>query len=122
MKKKWDIKITADTNDADYVTQVSTISDEDMAKIKPLIAAIKAFKPYQGRSESGLKWTHGHNYPWGENSLREDLGEKSPREVYKGFDEDTFDTLEDLLPRGEYGIHTIVSIEVAPKVKWEKLL
>lgn len=118
---QWDIKIEADTNDADYVMEISTISDEDLNKIKPLIAAIKAFKSYKGRSKSGLTHYHQNNYPHGE-CLRCDLGEKPPREIYKGFDEEVFELFEDLLPHGEYGIHTIVSIEVTPHNKWKKLL
>ncbi len=120
-KKQWDIKITADTNDADYVTEISSISDGDLNKIKPLIAAIKNFKPYKTRVD-GLDWSHSHNYPWGEHLPREDLGEKYPREIYKGFDEEVFQIFEDLIPHGEYGIHTIESIEIAPQIKWEKLL
>lgn len=120
-KKQWDIKITADTNDADYVTEISQITDEDLNKIKPLIAAIKNFKAYTVKID-GLKWTHDHNYPVGEYSPREDLGEKHPREIYKGFSEEVFQIFEDLIPRGEHGIHTIESIEIAPTIKWEKLL
>jgi hypothetical protein len=117
MKKEWDIKITADSNDGDYVTEMSAISDEDLAKIKPLIAAIKAFKTY-----TVGKWSHHHNYPFGEHLPRTDLGEKSPREIYEGFDEEVFDIFEDLLPHAEYGIHTIESIEIAAHIKWQKLL
>ncbi|RJQ25033.1 hypothetical protein C4577_06520 [Candidatus Parcubacteria bacterium] len=120
--KEWDIKIVADTNDADYVTEISNISDKDLTKIKPLIAAIKAFKPYKTKSDSGLNWTHDNNYPCGEHCPREDLGEKYPQEIYKGLDEEVFEIFEDLIPRGEYGIHTIKSIEIAPHIKWEKLL
>lgn len=118
---QWDIKIKADTNDADYVMEISKISDEDLNKIKPLIAAIKAFKPYRTKKD-GLHWTHHHNYPCGEHCPRTDLGEKHPRDIYRGFDEDTWQIFENLLPHGEYGIHTIVSIEVTPHKKWKKLL
>lgn len=119
-KKTWDIKITADTNDADYVTEISEITEEDLDKIKPLIAAIKRFKPYTTKS-NGLSWSHHHNYPFGEG-LREDLGEKPPQEVYKGFDEEVFQIFEDLIPCSEHGIHTIVSIDIAPHIKWKSLL
>lgn len=122
----WDIKIKADTNDADYVMEISQISDEDLTKIKPLIAAIKAFKPYKTKTDPNcgyqMDWQHHHNYPCGEYSPRKDLGEKHPREIYPGFDEDTWQIFEDLLPHGENGIHTIVSIQVTPHKKWEKLL
>ena len=117
----WDIKIVADTNDADYITKISEISDEDLSKIKPLIAAIKEFKPYKVKKD-GMSWVHGHNYPWGEYSPRGDLGEKDSREIYKGIDEEVFQMFEELIPYGEHGIHTIESIEITPHIKWEKLL
>ena len=37
---KYEIAITVDTNDADYVTETSTIDSDDLEKIKPLIKAI----------------------------------------------------------------------------------
>ncbi len=120
-KKMWEIKIKADTNDADYVTEISQISDADLNKIKPLIEAIKAFKPYTTKVD-GMTWTHSNNYPHGEYCPREDLGELPPRKVYKGFNDKVFDIFESYLPFGEHGIHTIISIEVAPVIKWETLL
>lgn len=83
MKKEWSIKIVADTNDADYVTEITEISDKTLEKIKPLIEAIKNFEPYNGKSESGLDWAHSHNYPCGEYAPREDLGELTPQEIFK---------------------------------------
>ncbi len=121
MKKTWEIKITADTNDADYVTEISKITEKDLDKIKPLIEAIKKFKPYTTKSD-GLSWTHSHNYPWGEHLPRKDLGERHPNEIYKGIDEEAFEIFQDLIPHGEHGIHTIVSIDIAPIIKWKKLL
>lgn len=120
---KYEITIKVDTNDGDYATEISTISDSDLDKIKPLIAAIKKFQPYKTKSESGMDWEHSHNYPYGE-VLREDLGEKEPRDYYHGVvsNNDVFDLFEDLLPYGEYGFHTIVSIDVTPLVKKAKLL
>ena len=52
-------------NDGDYITTVSTISEKDLAAIKPLIAAIKDFKSYEveykGYDGVKNKWTHHHN-------------------------------------------------------------
>ena len=111
---KYEIAITADTNDGDYITEVSEISEEDLDTIKPLIQAIKEFKPYKN------KYTHHHNYPWGEY-VRDDMGEKSARELYK-FDEEIFELFEEYIPYGEYGIHTIESITICPLQKKTKLL
>ena len=123
-KQEWfEITITADTNDADYVTKVSKISSDNLEKIKPLIEAIKKFKPYNTEIRDGLKWTHDHNFPFGTGEYipRADLGERFPRQIYN-FPEAIFDIFEDLLPFGEYGIHTIESIEVTPFIKKVKLL
>lgn len=120
---QFEITIIADTNDGDYVTQVSEISEENLSFIKPLIAAIKKFKSYKAKVEDSLgkfTWTHHHNYPIGE-CRRDDLGEKSPRELYN-FDEKIFDFFEGLLPYSEYGIYTIESIMVCPFQKKIKLL
>lgn len=121
MSKQWEIKIVADTNDADYVTEVSKISDDELNKILPLIKAIKNFKPYTVKVR-GTNWTHGHNFPDGEYSPRTDLGEKTINEIYSEFSEETIETFRDLVPTGEYGIHTIESIKIAPAKKWTTLL
>lgn len=120
-KNKYDITIKIDTNDADYNIQVSTITEEELEKIKPLIKQISKFKPYTVPCSWNVNGrTHRHNYPYGE-CLREDLGEKSPRELYKA-DDEVFELFEDLMPCNEYGFHTIESIEVTPYVKKVKLL
>lgn len=119
----YEITITVDFNDADYNTKVSCISEENLERIKPLIEAIKNFKPYEATySGSGLKWMHGHNYPCGENLPRTDLGGKSPEEIYPQFDEATHELFRELCPHGEYGFHTVVSVEITPFVKKTKLL
>lgn len=124
-ENQFEITIIADTNDADYVTQISKISESELESIKPLIKAIKNFKPYQTNSSHGAYChNHTHNFPTGE-CQREDLGEKAPCEVYQGVvSEDVFEFFaEELVPPGhEYGIHTIKSIEVTPYVKKIKLL
>lgn len=124
-KEKYEISIKVDTNDADYNTEVSIITKDELELIKPLIKQIKKFKPYTTTikySHSNQHYTreHRHNYPYGE-CLRKDLGEKSPEELYEA-DEEVFNFFHDLMPYNEYGFHTIESIEVTPYVKKEKLL
>lgn len=116
------IIITVDANDADYNTKVSKISKKDLDKIKPLIAAIKKFKPYKTCSENKLKRTHCHNYPYGDFSPRSSLGEKSATALYPEFDEDIHEMFTSLCPFGEHGWHTIESIYIAPYTKGKKLL
>lgn len=124
-KKEWELIIVADTNDGDYVTEITAVDTETLDKIKPLVKAIKNFKPYIGQYESydGTMrgTTHDHNWPDGE-CLREDMGEKNIYEIYSDFDEDVIDTFRDLCPVDEYGIHTIESVKVCPYVKKEKWL
>lgn len=109
-----EIKIVVDENDADYLTSVREISDEDLAKIMPLIEAIKQFKPYSLKAgQYGLTWTHDHNYVTGE-CQREDLGEKSVEEYYSQIDSETHELFQEFCPFSEHGFHTIKSIEVYP--------
>ena len=112
----YEITIVVDTNDGDYNTSINCISEENLEKIRPLITAIKNFKPYKNKGR-----THNHNFPYGE-MCREDLGEESFEEIYSEFSEEMW-IFEDLIPYGgEWGFHTITSIEYGPYVKKIKLL
>lgn len=121
-KSKFEITITVDTNDADYQTQVSTISEDDLKKIKPLIKAIKAFKPYTTvvHGSNGYRRTHNNNYSYGE-CCREDLGEIPSHQFYK-FPEEVFEIFENCCPMNEFGFHTVKSVTVSPTIKKQKLL
>lgn len=105
------IEIVADTNDADYVTSRVLVTDKILEKIKPVIEAIKNFKPYEVEYESyggrKSKTRHDHNYPNGE-CCREDMGEKTTQDLYGYLD--GFEVFDEMVPYGEYGIHTIISI------------
>ena len=111
----YNIFITGDQNDANYVTKTSVITSEGLEFIKPLIEAINNFKPYEGDHP----FTHHHNFPFGEHLPREDLGEKSPEEIYSHIDPDIIDFFYDLVP---LNIHTITLIEVSPYQETEVLL
>jgi hypothetical protein len=110
------ILIQIDTNDADYMSSANEITDEEIEKIRPVIEAIKNFKPYIGTKKS-YKNEHDSNYPTGE-CCREDLGEKTAEELYGHIP--GFETFEELLPYPEYGFHTIESIKIIQIV--ERLL
>ena len=102
--------VEVDTNDADYVGKIVKVEDELAEKFKPLIEKIKQFKPYETTGRSGLTWNHDCNFPCGE-CLREDLGEKTPMELYD-ITEAEFEEFRDAfrLWGDDYGLHTIVSI------------
>jgi len=119
----YEIMIRVDTNDADYDTKISSITKEELESIRPIIAAIKNFKPYKVNVKS-IDWTHDHNWAYGE-LLREDLGEKKPEEIYSDldFETDAMYLFKDLLPGGsEYGFHSIKNIEAYPRPEKEILL
>lgn len=106
--RKFYVKI--DTNDADYIGKLVDVEDEDVEKWLPLIEKIKNFKPYIGESKSGSKWTHSHNFPYGD-VFRDDLGEKGPCELYNITEDELYEFIETFsLYGGEYGFHTITEI------------
>ncbi len=123
MSKKLEIMIRVDTNDADYDVNTTEITEEELDSIRPIIEAVKNFKPYKGKNGK-YEHTHHHNWPSGE-LCREDLGEKKPEDIYTDldFETDAMYLFEDLLPGGgEYGFHSIDKIEIYPMPVKETLL
>lgn len=115
METKLYIVVKADMNDGDYIEECSEISREELDKIRPLLAAINDFRPYQvGRC------THHHNFCTGE-ALRDDLGEKTPEELYPDY-LDELEIFSEYVPHGEYGIHTIKSVKVLEVINEEKFI
>jgi len=105
------IIITADTNDGDYITERYKITDEQIAKIIPVVEAIKKikFEPYIVTKPGYWSHKQNSNYPTGEMH-RSDLGEKSAKDLYGHLE--GFELFNSFCPLGEYGIHTIVSVEI----------
>ncbi len=120
-KKQTDLYLVVrgDSNDADFVTQITPITEEELKKFQPLIAAIKKFKKYKGMTDptkhSGAphEYSHDSNWPRGEYGCRQDLGEKTITELYGELAEE-FD--ENYVPNGGenagYSLHDIVEIVV----------
>lgn len=98
--------VTADYNDADYMSHVVTISDEDFEKFLPLIEAIANFEPYI--DAFGI---NTHNW----DAIRYDMGGKRPEEIYPQFSEDLLDDFRDkflsMYVPGEMGFHSIINIQ-----------
>ena len=104
--------VTVDTNDADYIREIIEIDEDTLEHFKPLIEKIKNFQPYTSRSRpGGPEWRFSHNFSVGD-CLREDLGEKHPIELYN-ITKEEYDYFVDVfnLYGGEWGFHTIVSIQ-----------
>jgi len=112
------IEVKVDTNDADYVTEVSVIDEETLNRLKPLFEAIKNCDQH-------------NNYPTSDH-----LQDESPHDLYPQFnvpldprfkDWDERCTAIELFeetcePHPEGGYHSIVSIYVYPEVEKERLV
>jgi hypothetical protein len=113
-KMKLQVEITGDTNDGDLVCEITEIDEKDIPLLKEMKNAIDAFEEYTGKSKSGSERRHSHNFPIGE-CLRCDLGELSAEAYYLDsgkVSEAAFNLFENIVPYGEYGLHSITSIEV----------
>jgi len=97
--------IKGDTNDGDYIHRITFIDEEELKLIVKVAGLIK-------EEDNGKHW------PTGEQSngteIDEMYGDKLTGEE--------LDKFEGYVPRGEYGIHTIESIEVHRVVETNKLL
>ena len=106
--------ITIDTNDADYITRVVKVDEEDLERFLPLIEKIKNFKPYTVEHDGiyGMASRRfSNNFPI-DGCLRNDLGEKHPTELYNLSDEEYEDFIETFHLWGDdWGFHTIVLIQ-----------
>lgn len=102
--KIYELSITADTNDADYVTSTNEISEEGIEALLPIIEMVKKHKHYN--------WLVGDNHRSGEG----------PMDIYPELSGEAFEWFNDYVPYGEYGIHTITDIEYYPLPKKVKLL
>lgn len=112
----YEIVIEADTNDADYITSISSISEEDLERFKPLIAAIAEFdgmklNPPSYNASNWANYDHDNRY-----------GNLDPAERYAEFGPDLISEFSDYVPNGEHGVHTITSIEYYKKPIKTKLL
>lgn len=90
-----ELTIVADTNDADYVSQVSVIAQEDLDRFMPVIEAIRD-TDNQHNWETN-EYSHG---PRPESAYAE-LGEDLVEEFNESF-----------VPYGEHGVHTIAVIQI----------
>lgn len=88
------ILIKADTNDADYVMEMVKVTDEKLEELLPIIKVISECEAY-------------HNFP---NSEYED---DTVDNLYKDkLTQEQINTIMNITPYGENGVHTIVSIKL----------
>jgi hypothetical protein len=108
--------VRGDHNDADFVTKITPITQENLDRFLPLIEAIRAFprKP---------NYAGPHNWPVGEYGCREDLGDTPLGVAYGDLGELAEEFDETYVPHGDdnsgYSLHSIYEIYV---VRFEKKL
>lgn len=103
---KFEVSITVDWNDADYVTDTHEVDQEKLNKLTSITDKIKTSG--YGKKRWGYKWENG------------DRG--SPGAEYPDLTEEEVEFLNDLLPYVEYGVHTITEIVWYPMPEKMRLL
>lgn len=95
------IIIKADTNDGDYITNQSLITDESIEQLRPIIEIIKSKKGKYETCEMG-----------------------NPRDTYsvEELSDEQLDLFDNFIPYGEYGIHTIEKVQILTVLEEENLL
>lgn len=93
MTQLYELVIVADENDADYVTEISTVTMDDINRLDNIIQKLK----------DDPAWYTG------DRSADEDFDE-----AYHGLSKEDFNFFDRLVPYSEYGIHTIESINYYP--------
>ena len=94
------ITTEVDYNDGDYHTNITTITEEKLEELMPLIEAIK---------------NNGRRFGYG------DCADPNAEEDYPEH-LDLIDKLREYCNYGEFGFHSIDSIKVAPYVEEKELL
>lgn len=102
------IYITADTNDGDYVSNLSEISDGDVKLLEPVFAAL------QKRADKLNEDLHANWNEWRHNWFRSEYGRGVPPEMmYEDvLTKEQIEIFDEYAPYFESGIHTIESIEI----------
>jgi hypothetical protein len=118
------VEVTVDTNDADYVTEVFTLSDKELDVLRPFFVEIKR-RTEEARNNNVRNF---YNYPSSEYIS------ETPEKVYPDFTNEVdwgigwdpcslIEVFEELCkPMTEYGFHTIKSVKVYPEVEKEELV
>jgi hypothetical protein len=105
------IRVVADTNDGDYITNLQKFDRSELPLILKVVAAIKDFDSRTTRGSGQSNWPSSY--------YRKD----SPRAVYEGvLTEDEIEAFEDYVPCGEDGVHTIETVEIFEIINREVLL
>lgn len=109
MEAKRFLLVKADENDADYVTEKRSISDDSLEKVREIINALKEGSKKVDRDGR----TRIERIAWGTGDCRADDNDPYLLYALKGLlTIDEIEWFDQWLPHREHGIHTIESIEV----------
>ena len=99
------VLVKADVNDGDYIEEMNDIDEGDIPLLKKIISLLKTNQ-------------------WGRHNWEtSDYCDCPPSEMYEGIlSEDEIEFFNGLVPRGEFGIHTVESITLLEVSKIEELL
>lgn len=113
MKKMLYIK--TDENDCNYHTYFDEITEEKLKEILPIIEVIKKHRSYPNGEYPHLR----NDCKWNTREMDDETVEKE----YKGeLTEKQIELMNDYIPDGEFGIHTIVDIRIINVESEEDLL
>jgi hypothetical protein len=114
----YQIIITVDTNDADYVSETSVVSENELRSIVKILDKVSKFEPYEAGG-----YLHESNWPDSE-MIRTDMGERTPMEIY-GLSEEECEDFTEYLPYTGHGFHSICHWKVTTvpdEVDWKQFL
>lgn len=108
---KYQAIITADTNDADYITEITELqTDSDKSRFINIVSILKQYS----------KKSYGSGIIWDNSDYN---SEDPPEKMYEALlTEEDFNFFNHFIPYGEVGIHTIKCIKIQEVSNEEKLL
>lgn len=113
--------VTADTNDGDYIRNIMwDVKEEMLIEYRRIWKKLYDGERTQMVSYSGQPAKRMSSFEWMTGDMPSE-GEH-PEEVYKDFlTEAEIDTINSIAPYGDYGIHTIESLEIISYTNVERL-
>jgi len=103
------IYIKADTNDGDYISKKSEITDDQIELIKPVIEQLK-FRKDKLNEDKMHNWNE-----WRHNWVTSEYSESTLYDMYietNLLTQEQVDLFDEFVPFGEYGVHTVESVEI----------
>ena len=103
------IYIKADTNDGDYISKKSEITDEQIELIKPVIEQLK-FRKDKLNEDKMHNWNE-----WRHNWETSEYSDSTTTDMYVDnglLTQEQVELFNRFVPFGEYGVHTVESVEI----------